>query len=65
MGLKEGMKDGPSDGLVQDQFHERVEILLRQRFDLRPEMLHGGPTGDKPVIALTALSSLQIADTVL
>ena len=42
-----------------------IEILLRQGFDFWPEMLNGGPAGDKPMVPQAAFRSFQIADTVL
>ena len=59
------MKDIPGGVMAQNPFHEGVEVLLRQGFDLWPEMLYGGPTGDEAVTALAALGFFHIADAVL
>ena len=59
------MKDGPGGGKIRDLFHENVVFMLGQGLDLRPEMFDSSSTGDKPVIPLPPLSTLQVADAVL
>ena len=51
-------------GEIQDDFHEFIEILLWQGFDLRPDALHGGSSGDQPVIPRPALTALHVLDAV-
>ena len=59
------MKDGPGGGQICDLFHEDIVFMLGQGLDLWPEMLDSRATGDKPVIALPPLGTLQIVDAVL
>lgn len=59
------MKDGPGSRKIRHLLHEDVVFMLGQGLDLWPEMFDSGSAGDKSVIALPSLGTLQITDAVL